>query len=72
MRQAFRGHYQPASIELIPGADPYIAELVVGALARVNHSENPPTFSGRAVAPVSAATSRFGRQLPKPVPYRSW
>lgn len=72
MRHAYRGHYQPASIELIPGADPYIAELVVGALARINHADNPPMFSGRASSLSPSAAARSGRNVPKTVPYRSW
>lgn len=72
MRQVYRGHYQPACIELIPGADPYIAELVVGALSRINHAAHPPAFAGRATALARPASARFSRNLSKTVPYRSW
>jgi hypothetical protein len=72
MKQAFRGHYQPACIELIPGADPYIAELVVGALARIHYAGSSPTFAGRAAAPSRPALPRSERNLAQTVPYRSW
>ncbi len=34
MKNAYRGHYQPACNELVPWADPYIAALVARSLGQ--------------------------------------
>ena len=35
MKNAYRGHYQPACNELVPWADPYIAALVARSLGHL-------------------------------------
>ena len=50
MKDAFRGHYQPACDELIPGADPYIAGLVARAVWPGNSEHCDSKSRGRLSA----------------------
>jgi hypothetical protein len=48
MTSAFRGHYAPATHQILPDADPYIAALVLEANFTQNAAPTVVVYHGRA------------------------